>query len=503
MAERVRIGVIDLIARRPVASAYTRLVYPSFASIMPQAVAAWAEALGHEVRYLSYTGREDLDAFGEDVDLVFISAFTQAAYLAYALSNRLRGAGVVTALGGPHARAYAEDARLHFDYVLGLTDEVLVRDLLTDFAPQRERGLVLGAERPPTELPGVRERWRFIEGTVAKGLVFCGVPILGSVGCPYHCSFCIDSQFDYRPLAHDRIKEDLTFLRTVQRRPLVIWHDPNFGVRFDETIGLIESVARPGSMRFVAESSLSLLNETRLAALGRNGFLGLIVGIESWFGFNDKTRQGRRSGFEKVEAVAERVNGIARHIPYVQTNFVWGLDGDEGALPFELNRRFVDLAPAAFPSHSVFTAYGNATPLGVELAGADRVLPVPFQLLDTAGLHNVTLRHYTAADFYGKLADVVGYSYSTRATVRRLRANAHPFASLPRWMNAVRSIESKRRAGYYRELERRFATDRELQAFAARGTERAPQLFRRTVRQELGRYYAWLPRSLRAQLEAA
>jgi Radical SAM superfamily len=433
---------------------------------------------------------------------VFVCAFTQAAYLAYAISSRLRAAGVVTALGGPHARAYADDARTHFDYVLGLTDKALVRDLLAGFAQHREQGVVLCANRPPAELPGVRARWRFLQSNHAKGPIFCGVPILGSLGCPYHCSFCIDSQFDYRPLAHDQIREDLAFLRREQRRPLVIWHDPNFGVRFDDTLGLIEAAAEPGSMHFVAESSLSLLSDARLDALRRNGFVGLIVGIESWFGFNDKARQGRRSGLDKVESVAEHVNRIARRIPYVQTNFVWGLDEDAGPLPFELNRRFVDLAPAAFPSHSVFTAYGNSTPLGVKLAREGRVLKLPFQFLDTAAIHNVELENYSAADFYGRLGDAVAYSYSSRATLRRLRSNAHPICSLPRWMNLVRSVESKRRGCYYRELSRRFASDRDFQAFESREQERAPGFFRHAVRAEMGPFYERLPAMVRADLEA-
>jgi hypothetical protein len=56
----LKVGILDLIARKPVRSAYTRLMYPNFASIMPQAVGVWAEQLGHEVHYVTYTGLEDL-----------------------------------------------------------------------------------------------------------------------------------------------------------------------------------------------------------------------------------------------------------------------------------------------------------------------------------------------------------------------------------------------------------------------------------------------------------
>jgi len=96
---RLTIGIVDLIAKKPIDSAYTRLMYASFASIMPQAVAVWAEELGHDVRYLTYTGREDLSReLGEKVDLLFVCAFTQAAYLAYAISSLYRGKGAVTVI---------------------------------------------------------------------------------------------------------------------------------------------------------------------------------------------------------------------------------------------------------------------------------------------------------------------------------------------------------------------------------------------------------------------
>jgi hypothetical protein len=496
---RLRIGIVDLIARKPVDTPYTRLMYPSFASIMPQAVAVWAEELGHEVRYLTYTGREDLARELGDADILFVCAFTQAAYLAYAISSLYRKKGAVTVLGGPHARSYAADAARHFDYVLGLTDKDLVDDLLAGFAPQRD-GLRLSAAAAPVSLPGVRERWKFVQHNLAKAPIACIVPMLGSLGCPYTCSFCIDSQFDYRPLPYDQIREDLSFLRRALPRPAVAWHDPNFGVRFDDYMRIIDETEGPGTIRFIAESSLSLLSDSHLDALQRRGFLGLIVGIESWFDFNDKARQGSRAGRDKMEAVADHVNRIARRIPYIQTNFVWGLDPDAGPLPFELNKRFVDLAPAAFPSHSVFTAYGNAAPIGVELEREQRVLDVPFQFLDTSSIHNVRLKNYSAVEFYDRLSDVVGYSYSARATYRRLRGNAHPAASFAPWMNVIRSVASRSRIRHYAKLGRLFATDREFDAFAARDLD-APSFFRRAVKTEIGPFYAHLSPEIRAYLE--
>ncbi len=46
--------------------------------------------------------------------------------------------------------------------------------------------------------------------------------------------------------------------------------------------------------------------------------------------------------------MADHANMIMTHIPYLSTNFVFGLDADEGPEPFELTKRFVDLAPGAY-----------------------------------------------------------------------------------------------------------------------------------------------------------
>ncbi len=64
------------------------------------------------------------------------------------------------------------------------------------------------------------------------------------------------------------------------RRPIVAWHDPNFGVRFNDYMTAIEDVVPKGRMRFIAESSLSLLSEPNLKRMQRNGFVGILPGIE-------------------------------------------------------------------------------------------------------------------------------------------------------------------------------------------------------------------------------
>src|SRR5439155_1131411 len=100
------------------------------------------------------------------------------------------------------------------------------------------------------------------------------------------------------------------------------WHDPNFGVQFNDTMDAIEEAVPPNSVDFIAESSLSLLSEPHLRRLKQNGFKGILPGIESWYVLGNKSKTGKLEGIDKVRQVSEHVNLIMRYIPYVQTNFV-------------------------------------------------------------------------------------------------------------------------------------------------------------------------------------
>jgi len=493
LVQKLRIGVIDLVTRGPTRALYARVMNANLASIMPQVVGVWCEAEGHDVTFLCYTGFENLvEELPDNVDLVFIGAFSQAALAAYSLSNLFRSRGAITILGGPHARCYPEDARKYFDYVLGFTDQAVIREVLQDRSKHRPLGVHLAASRQPLSLPGVRERWKFIEPTLRKAPALKLVGMLGSLGCPYTCSFCIDSVVPYQPLDFGEITKDLQFLLQRQKRPRVGWHDPNFGVRFDDYMEAIEAAAPPDSIDFAAESSLSLLSEPHLQRLRRNGFKAVLPGIESWYDLGNKSKTGTRQGIDKVRDVSEHVNMIMRYLPYVQTNFVLGLDGDEGPEPFELTKRFLDLSPGAFPAYSLLSAFGRAAPLNLQYQRANRVLGFPFHFLDNNHAMNVKPKNYSWPDFYDQVIGLTQYSFSWRAIANRFRANR---TTIPKCLNVVRAISSEGfgRLKYYKEVRRRLDTDLPFRRYFEQETDQLPEFFVDQVRHELGALYEWLP----------
>lgn len=489
----LEIGILDLVSQCPTSTMWARVMYANFASIMPQAIATWCKEAGHKVTYQCYTGSQDLvSELPDTVDLVFIGAFTEAAQLAYALSNRLRSRGAVTVLGGPHARCYPQDAQHYFDYVLGFTDTNLIRDVLADCSPHRPMGIHLSAASQPSSIPGVRERWEFIEPTLRKAPFIKIVPMLGSLGCPYHCDFCIDSTVPFRPLDTAVLKDDLSFLLKKFKRPLVAFHDPNFGVQFDNCMDAIEDAVPPGRVDFIAESSLSLLSERHLVRLRRNGFKAMLPGIESWYSLGEKSRATAFHGMGKVREVSEHINTILQYIPYLQTNFVLGLDGDAGDEPFDLTKRFIDLSPGAFPGYSLLSAFGQAAPLNLRYQEAGRIVPFPFHFLNNNGAMNIVPKNYSWPSFYRHVIDLTRYSFSTRSILRR--AHATPML-VPKWLNAIRALssEGQGRIRYYSEILRRLEGDREFRRFFEQETATVPQFYIERMRQDLGPMWHWLP----------
>jgi hypothetical protein len=246
----------------------------------------------------------------------------------------------------------------------------------------------------------------------------------------------------------------------------------------------------PGRIRHGAESSLSLLTEAHLVRLRRNGFQALLPGVESWYELGDKSRT-RLTGLEKVRHVAEQVNLILRYVPYVRTGFVLGLDSDHGAEPFELTKRFEELAPGVFPGFALLTAFGRAAPLNLEYQRAGRVLPFPFHFLDNHSAMNVRPKHYAWPAFYDRVLDLLRFSHRGPQLARRFAATR----GIPRWVHLVSSLssEGRGRIRYLTTVRRLLDTDPAMLRFMNAETDVLPEFYRGLMRRELGPMYGLLP----------
>lgn len=468
-------------------------MFPNYISIMPQVIGVWCREEGHSVNYHIFTGSQNLrNLLSEQADLVFISSFTFTAQLAYALSNYFRSRGIATVLGGPHARCYPEDACLYFDYVLGLTDKKLLKELLFNFELNKQRGIYLTSCSQPLSIPGVRERWEFIEKVHRQFSLVKAVPMIGSFGCPYKCDFCNDSEIPYQTLDQDMIKEDLMFLNKKMKHFVVTWYDPNFGINFNSIMGTIESVALSGNIDFVAECSLSVLNETNVKSMNRTRFKMIMPGIESWFDYGKKSKTGSVIGLDKVRDVADQVNMIQRYIPHVQTNFLFGLDSDTGTDPFTLTKRFIDLAPAAYPSYALLSIYGRGVKNNIKFELENRIIPFPFHMMMSVHTLNIIPRHYTWEELYVLFIDVLEYSFSNKAMYRRFNANTM-IAS--KWITLLLSmtIGGSGKIRLLSDMLKNLRRKPDFQAFVKKETNIVPAFMIEKVKDDLGPLWHWLP----------
>lgn len=354
----MKIGVLDILSFRPargwMQSTVARYIYRQYASIMPQAVSVWCRQLGHDTFYATYYGIGDARSLlPDDLDAVFISAYTQACPLAYALAKLFRKDGVLTIIGGPHAKAFPDDCARFFDVVVLECNRTLVEDILT----QKPRGVVLTAPRQFTDLPSVHERLPEIKTSVfARGKPFLSttVSLLSSVGCPYTCNFCIDWNNPFALLPLEKLEADLRFILENYPQVYVGFHDPNFAVRFDEVLQVLEKVPHGNRACYVIESSLSVPKPSRLEKLASTGCMYVISGVESWSAYSNKAGVGaKQPASVKVEQVAEHFDHIRQYVPGMQANLIFGLDSDEGDAPFELTKQFLSRAPFVSPAVNI------------------------------------------------------------------------------------------------------------------------------------------------------
>lgn len=180
---------------------------------------------------------------------------------------------------------------------------------------------------------------------------------------------------------------------------------------------------------------------------------------------------------------------MLRYIPFVQANFMIGLDCDEGPEPFELTKKFLDLAPGAYPAFSLLTAYGRAAPYNLDLQAEGRVRPVPFHFLNSTRGMNVKPKNYAWPEFFGYLADLVGNAHSPSRIFRRFCATSGTHG---RWLNVLRAATSKK-VDYYRDLQGLLGEGEPLRDFFDGGTLALPEFFTRKIRNDLGPFWELLP----------
>lgn len=499
----MRVGVLEIltdsVSQTWIEREYDSRVRRQYASITPQAVSVWCRQLGHEVHYATYYGQSPPDALLPDgLDAVFLATYTQASALAYALARLYRRRGALTILGGPHATSFPTDSLRFFDLVVHDCDRNLIEAILRgDFGP----GSVVTSGRLLDDIPSVEERMPEIRKSCFPGgrpSRLSNVSLLTSLGCPYRCDFCVDWKNDYVMMPKDRLLADLRYVSERLPGMLVTFHDPNFGVRFDEMLDLMEQIPADRRNPYVMESSLSNLRGPRLRRLRETNCVYAAPGVESWTEYSNKAGVGRSVGERKLEDVIEHFEEMHRHVPGLQANFLFGTDGDEGEEPVEMTREFIRRLPFVWPTLNIPVPFGG-TPLYDRLLAEGRILeetPFAFYYMPYIAIRP---RHYDPLAYYGLLIRLYRAAVSSRLLLRRLASAKTPGL---RALHVLRTLGMRSELARLEAIRARIARDSDLRAWLDGSSRRVPAFYRERLRDRLGRYGELLSEDdLRPRLE--
>ena len=487
---KLRVGVLEII-NDSTSQGYLALVYEArirkiYASITPQAVSFWCRQLGHEVHYATYYGQADPGRLlPDDPDVVFFSTDTRSSALAYALAKLYRRRHVLTVIGGPHAKAFPSDCLRFFDLVVLHCDKTLIRDILQGTF---DRSSIITSGRPLTEIPSVEERLpEIVSATFTKrgrpGWIST-VGLLSSVGCPYRCSFCIDWDSTYVVLPRELLEADLRFISERWPELLIGYHDPNFGIRFDEVLDVIESLPRGARNRYAMESSLSVLRGPRLSRLRETRCVFVAPGVESWSDFSNKAGVGKTSGREKLERVVDHFHEIHKHIPGLQANFMFGTDTDEGDEPVELMKEFIRRTPFVWPTVNIPVPFGGTPFFATQLAEGRILKSMPYSFYYLPFLV-IKLKNYHPVEYYENLIEIHVEATTTRMLLRRLAMS--PTAGA-RAHHTLRTLGMRNDLRELRSILTQMKKDPELVAYHEGRGDRLPAFYRQIYKQKLGRY---------------
>ncbi|MFC2024538.1 B12-binding domain-containing radical SAM protein [Chloroflexota bacterium] len=494
----MRIGILELMSagatRRWDHIAYSYLITKQYASIMPQAVSVWCRSLGHQVFYATYFGNQYPEKLlPNDLDVVFISTYTQASALAYALAKLYRKKNTLTVIGGPHAKQFPEDCLRFFDIVVGDCDKALITEILKD----KPRGQILTSGRILQSIPGVEERIPEIRASTflrGKPFSFTSIPLITSIGCPNSCDFCIDWNNPYVLLPLDQLEADMRYIFQHFPRVIIGLHDPNFAVKFEQVFNVLEKIPNRSRNRYVMETSLSTLRGSRLERLKNMGDFYIIPGVECWTAYSNKVGAGSVAvPREKLNKVIAQFNIIRPYVTGIQANFIFGLDVDAGDEPIELSKEFASRVPFVMPNFNIPVPFGN-TPLFEKYLGEDRLLTsMPFSFYYMPYLVFM-LKNYSAVTFYEKLIEIISYVFSVNMLLKRLKNDPSP---VPAGYSLLKTLSNRPMIGRLREILYCLKTDPQFRAFHEHETDVLPEFYHRQYEHLLGPYATLMSREER------
>jgi hypothetical protein len=238
------------------------------------------------------------------------------------------------------------------------------------------------------------------------------------------------------------------------------------------------------------ESSLSILRAPRLERLARTNCAAVATGVESWTGYSNKSGAGGRTGADKVDETVRRFEELNHHVSYLQANFLFGLDSDEGEEPVRASLDFMTRTPFVWPTVNVPVPFAGTLLYDDLMAGGRVLRTLPFSFYYAPYLA-MTLEHYDPVGYYERLIALLAHATSPAMLQSRLASTSSRGIRL---VHRTRTFSHRAELRKFREILGLLRTDASFRAFHEGRTSALPEFYHRRYERMLGRYAPLLSR---------
>jgi len=263
--------------------------------------------------------------FGQEVDLVAITAITPLAPRGYEIADQFRRRGRKVVMGGIHASWLPEEAKGHSDsVVVGEADEIWAEVLedaekgeIKPFYRQKERTDLGRLPIPRRDL------------LPPKGYLFHNL-IQTTRGCPYDCEFCSVTALHGRSYRMRPITEVEKEIQSLERsKAYIFFVDDNLVGNLSHAKELLSMLSHY-RLRWVSQGPIHIAEDEEMVSLmAKAGCHGLFIGFESLREENLSLMGKKINRIEAYEKGIQRLHdaGIG-----VYASFVFGYDYDDSSV---------------------------------------------------------------------------------------------------------------------------------------------------------------------------
>ena len=275
-----------------------------------------------EVKYI-HSFLDEID-YNEEFDVIAIGGMTMQAEDIYEISKNFKQKGAYIVIGGIHATVLPGEVREYADTVIiGEAEEIFPR-FIHDYRNNKTKPVYFSkAEVDITKSP--LPRFDLIKKD------YSSYSIQTTRGCPHDCKFCAATPIYGKKYRHKKVGqviEEIKFLKSVKKNPIIVFADDNMFVNKSFSYHLAEKLI-PLDIHWHAQSDVSIgKDKDLLKLLYKAGCKGLFIGFESMNPGNikDINKSGWKS--KHINEYQSLVKNIHDNGIRIFGSFIFGFDKD-------------------------------------------------------------------------------------------------------------------------------------------------------------------------------